>query len=192
MTRGGTEHEWRRGRAHRGSARRRRVPRLPGGGHRPDHPTAARPGASDGKSEEADRKAEEKRKRERSKALPDSSGSGTRVVYSLAAKRVWLVNAAEDVTRTFSVLPSSASPSPGTYKVSSRSLSVVGSDGVHVENVVVFHQEGSVVFGFSAAVDGSKPDPNAEKKTGGIREPRLDGIAMYRFAQIGTPVVVLP
>ncbi len=48
-----------------------------------------------------------------------------------------------------------------------------------------------VVFGFSAAVDGSTPKPDASKKLGGIRESRADGTAMWTFATSGQKVVVV-
>ncbi|MGK5631154.1 hypothetical protein [Streptomyces sp. URMC 123] len=126
-------------------------------------------------------------------AVPASSGSGRRVVYSLGAHRVWLVGADEQATRTFEVVPSTVSPAPGEYKVTSRTARIKGSDGVPVENVVRFTSVGNVVVGFSAAVDGSMPapNPNAQRKTGGIRESREDGAAMWMFATTGTKVVVI-
>jgi hypothetical protein len=127
----------------------------------------------------------------KSTALPGDSGTGLRVVYALEDRRVWLVGANEQPTRTFEVSPSTASPSPGTYEVTSRVSSTIGSDGVRIEHVVVFDTEDGVVFGFSAAVDGSAPDADAAKKTGGIRESRADATAMWEFAQVGTRVVVI-
>ncbi|MEV0260830.1 L,D-transpeptidase [Streptomyces sp. NPDC050617] len=128
-----------------------------------------------------------------STAVPASSGTGLRVVYALKAKRVWLVGENEQATRTFEVAPSSVSPEPGTYKVSGHTSKLTGSDGVPVEHIVQFHiGQGGIVFGFSAAIDGSTPDPNAPKKTGAVREQRADGAAMWKFATIGTKVVVVP
>ncbi|MET7763059.1 hypothetical protein [Streptomyces sp. NPDC005336] len=153
----------------------------------PDHPTQARPGSHSGGAKDKT-KATPKPK---ATALPAHSGTGQRVVYSLGDKRVWLVAANERATRTFEVGPSPASPDPGSYQVTGHRLSGVGSDGVQVEHVVVFHSEGGAVFGFSAAVDGSMPDPKARKRTGAIRESRADGAALYDFARIGTKVVVV-
>ncbi|WP_030542602.1 L,D-transpeptidase [Streptomyces albus] len=124
--------------------------------------------------------------------VPADSGTGLRVVYSLSAKRVWLVGEDEQPTRTYEVWPSAVSPEPGEYAVVSRAESVAGSDGVPIEHSVVFTTAEGVVIGFSAAVDGSKPDPGAERKTGGIRAPRKDGAAMWKFAPVGTKVVVVP
>ncbi|QKW51850.1 hypothetical protein [Streptomyces buecherae] len=146
---------------------------------------AARPGASDSA------KPKDKAKKEKSTAIPASSGTGRRVVYALSDKRVWLVGANEQAIRTYPIYPSSVSPAPGTYNVTSRSASVTGSDGVSIEHVVRFHTEGDIVFGFSAAVDGSTPDPDSSRRTGGIREKRADGAAMWTFASTGTEVVVV-
>ena len=50
------------------------------------------------------------------------------------------------------------------------------------------------MVGFSAAVDGSTapaPAPDPTVRTGGIREARADGDAMWTFATIGRTVVVV-
>ncbi|TSB18551.1 hypothetical protein [Streptomyces benahoarensis] len=141
------------------------------------HPT--RPGS--GKKEH--RPAEPK--------VPEASGTGKRIVYALGAKRVWLVGADGTASRTFTVSPSPVSPPMGTYPVTSRSVSVTGSDGIAIEHVVRFASVDGVVIGFSAAVDGSSPNPDASQRTGGIRESRADGGAMWGFAVNGTKVVVV-
>ncbi|WP_217144351.1 hypothetical protein [Streptomyces sp. AC627_RSS907] len=132
------------------------------------------------------------RDRRRPEALPARSGQGERVVYSVDDDRVWLVGADNEVRRTFRVTPSTVDPLPGTYAVTSRSSRVTGSDGVPVEHVVRFADVGGVVIGFSAAVDGSTAKPDPRERTGGIRETRADGEAMWRFATIGQQVVVVP
>ncbi|WP_405856727.1 hypothetical protein OG361_24305 [Streptomyces sp. NBC_00090] len=124
-------------------------------------------------------------------AVPASSGSGERVVYALADRRVWLVDAKGKATRTFSVMPSTVHPEPGAYTVTSRSGSVRGSDGVQIEHVVRFAKTEDVAIGFSAAVDGSTPTPDPSRKTGGIRMKRADGDALWTFAVIGAKVVVV-
>ncbi|MFJ8593006.1 hypothetical protein [Streptomyces sp. NPDC093598] len=125
-------------------------------------------------------------------ALPDGSGKGARVVYSLRRDRVWLVAADEAISRTFKVEPSAVDPAPGSYSVTSRSNAVTGSDGVPVEHVVRFATVDGVVIGFSAAVGGpTAPAPDPKVRTGGIRESRVDGDAMWTFATIGRRVVVV-
>lgn len=125
-------------------------------------------------------------------AVPTPSGSGKRVVYALGANRVWLVGSDGKVERTFKVAPSSRiDPIPTSYKVYSRSAKSVGSDGVHIEHVVLFASLGPIVVGFDAALDGSTPPPDIKKRSGGIRESRADGAAMWKFATVGTRVVVV-
>ncbi len=126
-------------------------------------------------------------------ALPEGSGQGSRVVYALGVDRVWLVEKGGKIRRTFPVDPSTVDPEPGTYRVTSRSRSIMGSDGIPVEHVVRFASNNGTAIGFSAAVDGSAaaPTPDPELPTGGIRETRADGEAMWRFAVIGRKVVVV-
>ncbi|MFJ4522529.1 hypothetical protein ACIP4Y_16510 [Streptomyces sp. NPDC088810] len=125
-------------------------------------------------------------------ALPSGSGTGERVVYSVDDDRVWLVAPENRVQRTFPVRPGSVDPPAGTYWVTSRSNAATGTDGVPIEHVVRFTSVDGVAIGFSAAVDdGSGMTADASVKTGGIRESRPDGDAMWRFATIGVRVVVI-
>ncbi|MGW1073832.1 hypothetical protein [Streptomyces sp. NPDC002537] len=165
----------------------------------PGHPHAAASssstGGKDGGKDQdpaADSAAKDKAAKEAATAVPANSGTGARVVYGIAAKRVWLVGADGRASRTFEVAPSTVNPPPGSYKVTSRTPNAVGSDGVPIEHIVRFHYAAGVAFGFSAAVDGSSPDPASTKKTGGIREKPADGRAMWEFAVGGSPVVVVP
>lgn len=134
---------------------------------------------------------QEQEQRERETNLPAFSGTGERVVYDLSRDRVWLMAPNQEVKRTFRVVPSSVDPKPGTYKVESRAPHVTGSDGVPVENVVRFATNEGTTIGFSAALDGSMPDADPVRQTGGIRESRKDGEAMWLFATLGTKVVVV-
>ncbi|MFJ8634499.1 hypothetical protein [Streptomyces sp. NPDC093568] len=126
-------------------------------------------------------------------ALPAGSGAGQRVVYSIDDDRVWLVDRAGKVKRTFRVTPGSVDPLPGVYAVTSRSKAVTGTDGIPIEHVVRFATVDDVTIGFSAAVEGATPLPNPHpsQQTGGIRERQRDGDAMWAFATIGRPVVVI-
>ncbi|WP_406343024.1 hypothetical protein [Streptomyces sp. NBC_00648] len=128
-------------------------------------------------------------------ALPQNSGVGPRVVYSLGGKRVWLVGTKTLkglAPKTFEVMPSTVSPKPGNYAVTSRAASVPGSDGVRIEHVVRFATVDSVTIGFSAAVNGKVASPDPSKRTGGIRMKREDGNALWTFATIGSKIVVVP
>lgn len=125
-------------------------------------------------------------------ALPPGSGAGRRVVYSLDDNRVWLVGADDTVARTFEVVPGTIDPAPGVYAVTSRSNSVTGTDGIPIEHVVRFTSIDGVAIGFSAAVREAGAAASATTvPTGGIRESREDGDAMWAFATIGARVAVI-
>ncbi|MEU6535021.1 hypothetical protein [Streptomyces sp. NPDC047000] len=161
------------------------VPAGPGTGTSPAGASAA-PGAPGPSGSSGARRAPG--------AVPEVSGKGERVVYAVGEKRVWLVGAGERVRRTFTVTPGDVGPVPGVYYVTSRSHAVVGTDGTPVEHVVRFAAAEGVTIGFSAAAGKARPAPSADAdvpKTGGIRESREDGTAMWEFATIGCRVVVL-
>lgn len=124
-------------------------------------------------------------------ALPGGSGTGERVVYSVDDDRVWLVAADNRVKRTFKVTPGTVGPVPHSYTVTSRSNSVTGTDGTPIEHVVRFTSTRGVAVGFSAAVSGATGEPDPTVESGGIRESRADGAAMWEFATIGQTVVVI-
>ncbi|NEA99939.1 hypothetical protein [Streptomyces sp. SID13726] len=127
-------------------------------------------------------------------ALPHGSGTGERVVYSLDDNRVWLVGPGAKVTRTFKVTPGTIDPTPGVYAVTSRSNTVTGTDGIPIEHVVRFTGVDGVAIGFSAAMKDTAPPASTTTttvRTGGIRESREDGDAMWSFATIGAKVVVI-
>ncbi|MFB7505101.1 hypothetical protein [Streptomyces broussonetiae] len=125
-------------------------------------------------------------------ALPSGSGAGERIVYSLDDDRVWLVSASNQVERTFRVTPGTIDPLPGSYWVTSRSSAVTGTDGTPVEHVVRFTSVDGLAVGFSAALTENAHTPvDPGMRTGGIRESRADGDAMWRFGTIGLPVVVI-
>ncbi|MEU3404799.1 hypothetical protein [Streptomyces sp. NPDC006670] len=124
--------------------------------------------------------------------LPADSGTGQRVVYSVSQKRVWLVTEDGKEPKSFTVVPSTVHPAPGSYLVNSRAGTVTGSDGVPIEHVVRFASSAEGIgIGFSARVDGALPQPDAGKKTGGIRMSRADGDAMWAFALYNSKVVVV-
>ncbi|MFJ6383099.1 hypothetical protein ACIQI7_24245 [Kitasatospora sp. NPDC092039] len=126
-------------------------------------------------------------------ALPTTSGTGIRVVYSVGSHYVWLVDPKKtpQVTAAFPVTPGSVEPAPGNYAVYSRTPTATGTDGRQIEHVVRFAQQNGVVFGFSAAVDGATPTTDPGTKTGGIRSGRAEGQLLWDFAPKETKVVVI-
>ncbi|MEG3627302.1 RAD23 family protein [Streptomyces poriticola] len=125
-------------------------------------------------------------------AVPDGSGTGRRIVYSLGQERVWLVDASDATRRSFAVWPGTVDPDPGAYTVGTRREATTGSDGVQVEHIVYFALQDGVSVAFSNAVDGSSPPPAAaDAKTGGIRVQKADGEALWAFGTPGTTVSVV-
>ncbi|OIK07201.1 hypothetical protein [Streptomyces monashensis] len=124
-------------------------------------------------------------------ALPGGSGEGRRIVYSVGAKRVWLVDATGRAARTFPVWPGTVSPQPGRYSVTLRIQSLKGSDGVEIEHVMYFTKVDGVNVAFSNALDGASPPPADGKKLGGIRMDKGDGTALWSFGDQGTAVTVV-
>ncbi|MEU9186533.1 hypothetical protein AB0D14_18685 [Streptomyces sp. NPDC048484] len=125
-------------------------------------------------------------------AVPDGSGTGRRIVYSLGQRRVWLVDASDASRRTFAVWPGTVSPAPATYTIGSRREAATGSDGVEIEHIVYFAVASGVNVAFSNAVDGSSPPPPASgAQTGGVRMRADDGDAVWKFATAGTRVTVV-
>ncbi|WP_035853979.1 hypothetical protein [Kitasatospora azatica] len=127
--------------------------------------------------------------------LPATAATGTtrRVVYSIGAKQVWLVDPKKnpEVEAAFTVEPGSVNPAPGSYTVYNRTANSNGSDGRPVEHVVLFSQQTGTVFGFSAAVDGATPAAAPKPRTGGIRSTRQDAQTLWDFAAKGTRVLVV-
>ncbi|MEW2255776.1 hypothetical protein [Streptomyces sp. NPDC047869] len=124
-------------------------------------------------------------------ALPDGSGSGRRIVYSVGQKRVWLVDATGHAAHTFTVWPGTVSPRPGGYSVTLRTQSLKGSDGVEIEHVMYFTKVEGVNIAFSNALDGSSPPPAGGQKLGGIRMRKQDGAALWSFGDTGAKVTVV-
>ncbi|MER7046052.1 MULTISPECIES: hypothetical protein [Streptomyces] len=124
-------------------------------------------------------------------AVPENSGVGKRVVYSLGQDRAWLVDAAGKQLSTFTVWPGNVEPALGTHSVSRRTPAITGTDGVSVENVIYFTGSGNVPIAFSAAVDGSSPKPIPGKQIGAIRVRTDDGKRLWDFTVVGSSVVVV-
>lgn len=133
--------------------------------------------------------------------LPDGSGSGKRVVYDISAQQVWLVDAGEAVARTYRVSGSRYDQLPeGTYQVFSRSRHTTSWHGSEsMEFMVRFHRGARANIGFHDipvdATTGVEVQTVADLGTplsdGCIRQDVADAAALWEFAPVGTPVVVL-
>ena len=136
-----------------------------------------------------------------SDALPNASGHGRRVVFSESRQRVWLVAADGDVRRTYPVSGSRYQDTlrPGRYEVYSKSRHAVSYDYKQtMDHMVRFTQGDNAAIGFHDLPqnpDGTLAQTRAELGTplssGCIRQRVADAKALWRFAPVGTPVVVV-
>lgn len=133
-------------------------------------------------------------------AVPADSGVGKRVVFDKSAQRVWLVTAHDDtVLRTYPVSGSvTDNLQPGSYAVYSRSLHAVGvDDSGTMQYMVRFAHGANAAIGFHdiPVKDGhlvqSRADLGTPESHGCIRQWRPDAQALWRFAPLGTTVVVV-
>ena len=131
--------------------------------------------------------------------LPPDSGEGRRIVFSEGRQRVWLVDDAGKVVRTYLVSGSlTDNLFEGTYSVYSRSRNAVGiDDSGTMEYFVRFTQgTGGSAIGFhTIPVDEGKPvqtlrQLGTPQSHGCIRQERSNAIALWDFAPVGTTVVV--
>ncbi|QWZ08571.1 L,D-transpeptidase [Nocardioides panacis] len=131
--------------------------------------------------------------------LPVNSGSGRRIVFAMGEQRVWLVGGSDDVRRTYLVSGSvTDNLHPGSYSVYSKSLHAIGvDDSGTMRYMVRFTQGDNAAIGFHdipvldhALVQG-RDDLGTPQSHGCIRQWRPDAKALWDFAPVGTPVVVV-
>ena len=134
-------------------------------------------------------------------AVPASSGSGRRIVFSQSRQRVWLMGTRpDDVQRTYLVSGSvTHNLQPGTYSVYSRSRWAVGVDDSGVMQYFVRFTQGptGAAIGFHTIPTKNgvplqtKAELGSAQSHGCIRQNLPDAIALWNFAPVGTPVVVV-
>ena len=133
-------------------------------------------------------------------AVPADSGVGRRIVFSQARQRVWLLGSGDHVKRTYLVSGSvTHNLHPGTYSVYSRSRWAVGVDDSGVMQYFVRFTRGptGAAIGFHTipTKNGVPQQTRAELGTprshGCIRQYLPDAVALWKFAPVGTKVVVV-
>lgn len=150
-------------------------------------------------SEPARMRTPEPPARTESTALPEGSGTGRRVVFDMGAQRVWLVEAGDRVRRTYLVSGSlTDNLRPGTYEVYSTSRHAVGiDDSGTMQYMVRFAHGERAAIGFhdipvdDGALVQTRADLGTPRSHGCIRQWRPDAQALWRFAPVGTTVVVV-
>ena len=132
-------------------------------------------------------------------ALPEGSGIGKRVVFSESRQRVWLVNEDEQIERTYLVSGSvHDNLEPGAFNVYSRSEDAWGVDDSGSMKYFVRFTQGDTgaAIGFHdiPIKDGVPAQTEAQLGTplshGCVRQRRSDAIALWKFAPLGTSVIV--
>jgi hypothetical protein len=132
--------------------------------------------------------------------VPDDSGEGRRIVYANSEQRVWLVESDGTVVDTYLVSGKQGVPAPGGYEVFSKSeTAFAGHDDITMTHMVRFAHGRTLDIGFHVIPnDGSgRPIQTEEelgeyRSAGCVRQSPGHAAALYQWAEIGTPVIVLP
>jgi lipoprotein-anchoring transpeptidase ErfK/SrfK len=136
----------------------------------------------------------------KSAKMPHHSGKGRRVVYSVTRQRVWLVGGAGVVKRSYLVSGRLSQPSAGHYRVYSKSRwtsSTVSAEtmqymvrfthGARTGTPIGFH---SIPRDYNGHAAQSVDDLGKPLSAGCIRQRLRDAAYLWRFAPVGTKVVV--
>jgi lipoprotein-anchoring transpeptidase ErfK/SrfK len=134
--------------------------------------------------------------------IPAASGSGRRIVFDMSAQRVWLVDRRgghDVVVRTYPVSGSvTGNLRAGTYSVYSKSMKAWGvDDSGSMRYMVRFTHGANAAIGFHdiPVLNGRPVQTRAQLGValshGCIRQWRPDAQALWRFAPVGTSVVVV-
>ena len=132
--------------------------------------------------------------------VPEESGEGRRIVYSVSAQRVWLIEADTSVLDTYLVSGRRNSPRPGTYRVFSKSLNARAARvNLTMKYMVRFTRASSgLAIGFHDLPRYSNGEPmqildqlGTYRSGGCVRQSRPNAERLYQWAPIGTTVVVL-
>ncbi|HKY16174.1 MAG TPA: L,D-transpeptidase [Microthrixaceae bacterium] len=128
---------------------------------------------------------------------PAGSGSGRRIVYAVRAQRVWLIDEAEKVVRTYRVSGRAGTPRPGNYRVDSKSA-MSSSGSVRMRHMVRFARGRSLAIGFHSIPFNRRGRPiqseaqlGTYRSHGCVRQANGDAKALYDWAPVDTPVVVV-
>jgi len=133
--------------------------------------------------------------------VPIKSGTGRRIVYANRQQRVWVINADNEVIRTFPVSGMLGQPGKGTFSVFSKSPTSYSPEfaGVTFRFMIRFaigRNGGNIGF-HEIPVRNNKPmqtvdELGAFKGSGCLRSSTQDALFIYRWATLGTKVVVVP
>ncbi|MFQ5516181.1 MAG: L,D-transpeptidase [Acidimicrobiia bacterium] len=132
---------------------------------------------------------------------PADSGEGRRIVYSNSLQKVWWVSEDGRVINAYLVSGKRGMPKSGNYRVYSKSEKAYALyGGITMEYMVRFaHGPNGISLGFHTLPEypgGRKMQTVAElgqfRSGGCVRQADDIAKALYQWADIGTPVVVIP
>ena len=133
--------------------------------------------------------------------VPIKSGSGRRIVYANRQQRVWVINADNEVIRTFPVSGMLGQPGKGTFSVFSKSPTSYSPEfaGVTFRFMTRFaigRNGGNIGF-HEIPTRKNKPMQTVDelgtfKGSGCLRSSTQDALFIYQWATLGTKVVVVP
>ena len=132
--------------------------------------------------------------------VPAKSGTGRRIVYANRQQRAWVINADDEVIRTFPVSGMLGQPGKGTFSVFSKSPTSYSPEfaGVTFRFMTRFaigRNGGNIGF-HEIPIRNSKPmqtvdELGAFKGSGCLRSSTQDALFIYQWATLGTKVVVV-
>jgi lipoprotein-anchoring transpeptidase ErfK/SrfK len=133
--------------------------------------------------------------------VPIKSGTGRRIVYANRQQRVWVINADNEVIRIFPVSGMLGQPGKGTFSVFSKSPTSYSPEfaGVTFRFMTRFaigRNGGNIGF-HEIPVRNNRPmqtvdELGAFKGSGCLRSSTQDALFIYKWATLGTKVVVVP
>ena len=133
--------------------------------------------------------------------VPIKSGTGRRIVYANRQQRVWVINADNEVIRTFPVSGMLGQPGKGTFSVfgkspTSYSPEFAGVTFRFMTRFAIGRNGGNIGF-HEIPIRNNKPmqtvdELGAFKGSGCLRSSTQDALFIYQWATLGTKVVVVP
>ena len=133
--------------------------------------------------------------------VPAKSGAGRRIVYANRQQRVWVINAENEVIRSFLVSGMLGQPGKGTFAVFSKSPSSYSPEfaGVtfrYMTRFAIGRNGGNVGFHEIPTRNGKVMQAVDElgtfKGSGCLRSSTEDARFIYQWSTLGTKVVVVP
>lgn len=129
--------------------------------------------------------------------IPDGSGNGRRIVYSVTRQRVWLVGDGNFLEFSYAVSGRALTPGPGVYSIYSKSR-YASSGSARMQYMMRFAHGRSLAIGFHSIPTDRRGRPmqsegqlGSYQSHGCVRQAVSDALLAWNWAPVGTTVVVL-